>query len=463
MQRLEERDTYTPPNASQVRCNCDPSLNREETLSVPGLKTSSNGSDVNQLPDLPKGKEKEGQNSRVSVHVLNMRGLPLMPTTPRKARKLLRSGKAKVVKRTPFTIRLNYATGETRQPIRLGIDPNYTKIGFSAVTEKKELISGEVMLRNDIPEKLTERKQYRRGRRSKLEYRKPRFQNKKKTEKLMPSIQQKLDTIVNFVDSIKKILPVTSVFVEVASFDTQKMVNPEISGIEYQQGELQGYEIREYLLEKYRRTCAYCGRSDVSLQVEHIIPSSRGGSDRVSNLTMACSECNQEKGDKTAEEFGHPEVQEQAKEPLKAAAFMNTIRWELVRLLGCEYTYGYITKHNRIKLNLEKSHVNDAFVIVGGTDQERARSYQGTQTRRNNRVLQINRKGFKPSIRRKRYPFSPKDLVFLKLGSLICTVKGVFNYGKWVRIENSIGNIINANIKNVELIKYGKGLQLRFA
>lgn len=273
---------------------------------------------------------------------------------------------------------------------------------------------------------------------------------------------KKLDIIVNFVDQIKRILPITSVFVEVASFDTQKMVNPEISGVEYQQGELEGYEIREYLLEKYNRTCAYCGKSNVPLQVEHIIPTSRGGSDRVSNLTIACRKCNQEKGDKTAEEFGHPEVQERAKEPLKAAAFMNAIRWKLVRLLGCEHTFGYITKHNRIKLNLKKSHVNDAFVIAGGTGQ-RARPYQGTQTRRNNRALQTNRKGFKPSIRKKRYPLGPKDLVFLKLSSVICTVKGVFNYGNWVRIVDPIGNIINANIKNVELIKYGKGLQLRFA
>jgi hypothetical protein len=137
MQTLESRNTCTPPNASQVRCNCDPALNREETLSVSGLKTSSNNSDVNQLLDR---KEKERQDLRVPVYVmvLNMRGKPLMPTTPRKARKLLRSGKAKVVQRKPFTIQLNYATGETKQPIRLGIDPNYTKIGYSAVTDKKE-------------------------------------------------------------------------------------------------------------------------------------------------------------------------------------------------------------------------------------------------------------------------------------------------------------------------------------
>ena len=391
-----------------------------------------------------------------------MRGKPLMPTTPRKARLLLKSGKAKVVQRNLFTIQLNYATGETRQPVRLGIDPNYSKIGFSAVTDKRELISGEVTLRNDISEKLTEKRQYRRTRRNKLRYRQPRFDNRKRTENLSPSIRQKLQTFVNFVNRIKQILPVTSTCVEVSSFDTQKMVNPEISGVEYQQGELQGYEVREYLLEKYDRTCEYCGKSGVPLQVEHIIPSSRGGSDRVSNLTISCQKCNQKKSNKTAEEFGHPEVQEQAKESLKAAAFMNTIRWELVRLLDCSHTYGYITKHDRIKLNLEKSHVNDAFVIAEGTGQSRTRPYQGKQTRRNNRALQTNRNGFKPSIRKKKYGLGPNDLVFLKLSSLICTVKGVFSYGKQIRLVDSIGNIINKNIKNVKLIKYGKGLQLQF-
>jgi 5-methylcytosine-specific restriction endonuclease McrA len=461
MQTLEKRNTYTPPNASQVRCNCDPALNREEILSVPGLKTSSNTSDVNQLPIR---KEEERRGPRVPVYdiyvmVLNMRGKPLMPTTPRKARILLKQGKAKVVKRKPFTIQLNYATGETKQPIRLGIDPNYTKIGYSAVTDKKELISGEVTLRVDIPKKLTERRQYRRGRRNKLRYRQPRFDNRKRTETLSPSTNQKLQTFVNFVNGINRILPVTSTCVEVASFDTQKMVNPEISGVEYQQGELQGYQVREYLLTKYCRTCAYCGKSNLPLQVEHIIPSSRGGSDRVSNLTIACSDCNQKKNNKTAEEFGHPEVQEQAKVSLKAAAFMNIVRWKLVNLLNCEHTYGYITKYMRINLNIEKSHANDAFVIAGGTCQDRVRPYQGEQTRRNNRALQTNRDGYKPSIRKKKYLLGPNDLVYLKLKSLICTVKGVFSYGKYVRLVDSVGSIINTNIKNVELIKYGKGLQ----
>ncbi len=454
MQTLEKRNTYTPTNAPQVRCNCDPSLNREKTLSVPSLKTVSNNSDVDQLPIR---KEKKRQNLRVSVCVLNMRGQPLMPTTPKRARKLLKTGKAKVVKRVPFTIHLSYATGETKQPIRLGIDTGSSHVGFSAVSAKKELIAGKIEPRNDISEKLTERKQYRRNRRNKLRYREPRFNNRSRTEKYSPSIKQKLNTCINFVNNLVKILPITSVNVEVASFDTQKMQNPEIFGIEYQQGELQGYEIREYLLEKYNRTCSYCRKTNVPLEVEHIIPKSRGGSDRVSNLTISCHKCNQKKGNKTAEEFGHPEIQKQAKEPLKSTAFMNTVRREIVNILKCDCTYGYITKHDRIKLGIDKSHVNDAFVIAGGTNQTRTIPYYGKQTRRNNRSLQTNRVGFKPSIRRKRYKFQPSDIVYFK--SIIYTVKGVFNYGNWIRLIDSIGNIVNTNIKNVELVKYGKGLQ----
>ena len=180
----------------------------------------------------------------------------------------------------------------------------------------------------------------------------------------------------------------TKVVVEVASFNTQKMQNPEIMGVEYLQGELQGYEIREYLLEKWGRKCAYCGETNVPLEIEHIIPKSRGGSDRVSNLTLSCHECNQRKGNKTAAEFGYPEIQKQAKQSLKATAFMNNIRWKLVNLLNCNWTYGYITKHNRIKRGLEKSHINDAFIIAGGKNQERSEvAYVGKQVRRQNRSL----------------------------------------------------------------------------
>ena len=462
MKKLSKRNTCTPTDASQVSCNCDRILNREETLSVSGSKTLDNRSEVNR-------SEHRKQDLRVPIYVLNMRGQPLMPTKAAKANHLLKMGKAKVVKRTPFTIQLKYATGETKQEIILGIDSAFKTIGYSARTRTAELISGEVLLRTDIPDKLKEKAMYRRGRRNRnTQYREPRFLNRSIPKGwFAPSIEHKINTHLELIKKIEKLLPITKIDVEVATFDAQKIQNPEISGIEYQQGELQGYEVREYLLEKFQRKCAYCGKTDIPLEIEHVIPSSRGGSDRVSNLTIACHKCNQKKGNKTAIEFGHPEIEALCKKSLKASAFMNTIRWELVKRLKelygqttINHTYGYITKKLRIELGLEKSHVNDAFAISKGLDQERCRPHAVKQNRRNNRSLQTNRKGFKPSIRRERYKFQPHDLV--RYNGQAYPVKGVFNYGVWIRLQNENGKDINSNIKNVELIVYGKGLQFGY-
>ena len=394
---------------------------------------------------------------RVPIYVLNMRGQPLMPTTQRTGKKILKEGKAKVVKRCPFTIQLTYATGEATQPIKLGVDIGYTKIGFSAKTDKLELISGTLTLRKDVSKKLDQRQRYRRTRRGRLWYRKARFLNRKKDEGwLAPSTQHRLTSHLSLVKKLKSFLPINFRKVEVANFDAQKMQNPEIKGIEYQQGELQGYEVKEYLLDKWGRKCAYCGKTGVPLEVEHIIPKSRGGTDRVSNLTIACRACNAKKGDQTAEEFGYPTLQQQAKQPLKAAACLNSIRWRLVKQLEADHTYGYVTKYHRNKLGLEKSHVNDAFVIAGGTDQERCRPYQIIRVGRNNRSLQLNRKGFKPSIRRQRYELQPHDLV--KYEGKTYTVKGVHCYGTRVILKNFKRQDKSVAINNVELVKYGKGL-----
>lgn len=407
-----------------------------------------------------------------------------MPTSPGKARMLLKKGKAKVVKRDPFTIQLKYATGENRQPIVLGLDPGYKNVGFSATTKKRELISGEVILRTDIPEKKIEQKMYRRGRRNRnTRYRKPRFDNRGIPKGwLAPSIQHKLDTYVRLVDKFDQILPISGVTIETSPFDMQKMMNAEISGIEYQQGELQGYEVKEYLLDKWGRKCAYCLVENVSFETEHIIPTSRGGTNRISNLTIACHECNQKKGNLTAAEFGHPEIQIMAKKSLKAATFMNVVRSRLVDTIKkefpqyqCNSTYGYITKHDRIKLEMEKTHANDAFVITGGENQIRSKPYQVKQIRRNDRSLQTNRKGHKPSIKRQRYKYSPGDLIkrrssFQTAGwgdkidkkerSKVYTVKGVSNYGEYIRLSNinTKEKEINVKIDDVKICKYGSGL-----
>ena len=346
------------------------------------VKTLPNGPDEHEL------SEKRGQDLRVPV--LNMRGEPLMPTTPRKARKLLEEGKAKVVSRAPFVIQLLYATGETKQDITLGVDAGYAHIGYSVVSAAQELIAGEVELRTDIPRLLEKRRTYRRARRNKLWHRKPGFRKStKKEDWLAPSIQHKLDSHIRLINRLKAILPITEVVVEVATFDPAKMQHPEISGVEYQQGTLQGYNVRNYLLEKWQRKCAYCGKKDVPLEIEHIVPKSRGGTDRIDNLCISCHECNEAKGNKTAAEFGYPKLQKQAKEPLKAATFMNVVRWKIVNHFKCLWTYGYITKYWRIKAELEKSHINDAFVIAGGKNAQKRVGVHiiEKQVRRQNRSL----------------------------------------------------------------------------
>ena len=439
-----------------------------------------------QEKDTPVKIIKEGQ---ICVFVLNMRGKPLMPTSPRKARLLLKEGKAKVVRRDPFAIQLKYATGENKQPIKLALDPGYKNVGFSAITDKRELISGEVILRTDMKEKIAEKKMYRTSRRDRnTRYREPRWKNRgnnkgKKKGWLAPSIQHKLDTYVRLVSKFDNILPITNITIETSPFDTQKMQNPEISGIEYQQGELQGYEVKEYLLEKWGRKCAYCKTENVPFEAEHIIPTSRGGTNRVSNLTIACHNCNQKKDNMTAAEFGHPEVQLQAKQPLKAAVFMNIVRSRLVDTIKrefpqyqCNETYGYITKCNRITLNMEKTHANDAFVIANGKNQIRSsKPYHVVQIRRNNRSLLISRKGKSPSIKRQRYKYSPGDLVKKRVSSLwgepiskddrkiIYTVKGVSSYGERIRLANPtpVEKDLDVKIKQMKIYKYGSGLRFQ--
>jgi len=458
MQKLCGRDTYTPTSAAQACGSVAGWLNSSERVGtvLSSLKTSHNSSDEHLLQ--PAG----GHKADTLVYVINKNGRSLMPCKPAKARHLLEAGKAEVVQRTPFTIRLLWDCEETTQNIALGIDAGYSTIGFSAVTDNKELIAGELKLRSDIKRLIEKRRAYRRTRRSRKWYRKPRFNNRGKNGWLAPSIKHKLDSHIKLIEKLKKILPITRIIVEVASFDTQKMQNPEISNIEYQQGELQGYEVREYLLEKWGRKCAYCGKKDVPLEIEHIVPRSRGGSDRVSNLTISCRECNQTKGNQTAEEFGHPRIQAKAKKTLKAAAFMNIVRSKLVDLLNCDQTYGYITKHDRIELDLPKSHANDAFVIAGGKDQERAYHICiGKQVRRQNRSLY--KSNFLTGGKLKRNTVKEvngfKRFDKVKYDDKECFIHGLRSSG-YFDLRTITGDRIGASVdrKRLELLERAKGI-----
>jgi len=316
-----------------------------------------------------------------------------MPCRPRKVRTLLKEGKAKVVKKTPFTIQLLHGSSGYKQPIILGVDSGYANVGLSAVTDKKELFASEVKLRTDIVKLISERRMCRRTRRSrKTWYRQPRFLNRVKSKKkgwLAPSIQHKFDSHIKIIDRVKEILPITKINVEVAAFDIQRIKNPEIAGAEYQQGEKLGFwNTREYVLYRDNHTCQSCnGKSKDPILNVHHIKSRQIGGDRSANLITLCKTCHQQhhKG----------EIKLKAKQPngFKAETFMSMVRWKIVDKLRelrnqVNHTYGYITKNNRIKNNIPKSHINDAFVIAGGEGQEREETqYLQKQVRKNNRKL----------------------------------------------------------------------------
>ena len=299
----------------------------EETLSVIGSKTSSNNSDAALI-----ATEHAKQNTSVSaVYVLNMRGQPLMPTTPGKAKKLLKGGKAKVVKRTPFTIQLKYATGETKQQITLGVDSGFENIGLSAITDRKEVYSAEIKLRTDMVKLNSERRQYRRARRSrKTWYRHPRFDNRKKPEGwLAPSIQHKLESHIKLIDKVKKLLPITKIVIEVAAFDIQKIKNPEISGTGYQNGvQKDSWNVREYVLYRDNHTCQACkGKSkDPILETHHIISRQIGG-DAPDNLLTLCQTCHAKVSK------GKLKLDIKLPTGFKPETFMSIVRWKMVNML----------------------------------------------------------------------------------------------------------------------------------
>lgn len=275
-------------------------------------------------------------------------------------------------RRYPFTIILKYAIENPILPnLTLKIDPGSKVTGLAIGNEDKVVWAGELEHRGKaIKAALASRRVVRRSRRSrKTRYRKPRFLNRGKSKGwLAPSLQHRVETTMTWVNRLRCYAPIASVAQELVKFDTQKMHNPEISGVEYQQGELAGYEVREYLLEKWDRKCAYCGKENVPLEVEHIIPRSRNGTDCVSNLTLACKPCNDAKGIMTAAEFGHLDVQAQAKQPLGDAAAVNATRWALFNQLKetglpVDAGTGGRTKYNRCRLGLPKAHWIDAACV----------------------------------------------------------------------------------------------------
>lgn len=286
-----------------------------------------------------------------------------------KVRRMLKNSLAHVVRRIPFTIQLDYETTDFTQPVTLGIDAGSKHIGVSATTKEKELYAADVELRNDIVEKLSTRREQRRTRRNRLRYRKPRFDNRVSSKNkgwLAPSVENKIHTHMSVVKNVYKILPVSNIVVETASFDMQKIKHPDIQGEEYQQGGQLGFwNVREYVLWRDGHECQYChGKSkDPVLNVHHL-ESRKTGGDTPSNLITLCETCHK------AYHRGEFELKIKRGKPLRDAAFMGIMRWSFYKRLKKEYpnvsmTFGYITKNTRITNNLPKEHYVDARCISG--------------------------------------------------------------------------------------------------
>ena len=309
------------------------------------------------------------------VLVIDTNKQPLSPCHPSVVRKLLTSGKAAVFRVYPFTIILKREVIATPEPIEIKIDPGSKTTGIALKQGDKVLFGAELTHRGQaIKNSLESRRALRRGRRARnTRYRPARFSNRTKPKGwLAPSLQYRVLTTLTWVKRFIRFVPVTSITQELVRFDLQKMENPEISGIEYQQGELQGYEVREYLLEKWDRKCSYCGAENTHLQIEHIHPKSKGGSNRISNLGLACEPCNTKKGIQAKKPDVLKKVIAQSKRPLKDAAAVNSTRFALLKALrttGLSVTTssGGRTKFNRTKLGLAKSHWIDA-ACVGEVD-----------------------------------------------------------------------------------------------
>src|SRR5262245_8503585 len=305
------------------------------------------------------------------VLVVNHERRPCAPVHPGRARHLLTRGRAAVFRRYPFTLILKAGErAEEGDPLRLKIDPGSKTTGLAVVNDATGLVvwAAELAHRGEqVKARLDQRRRCRRSRRQRhTRYRPARFLNRRRLEGwLPPSLESRLANVITWVHRLRRWSPVGAISLELVKFDTQLLQNAEISGVEYQQGELEGYEVREYLLEKWGRKCAYCKATNVPLQIEHIVPKVRHGSNRVSNLTIACKPCNDAKGKRTAAEFGYPEIQAQARQPLRDAAAVNATRWALfhqlaVQGLPLETGTGGGTKWNRTVRGLPKTHWTDA-------------------------------------------------------------------------------------------------------
>jgi len=406
------------------------------------------------------------------VFVLNKYGKPLMPCKSSKARKLLKQGKAKIVKYEPFTIQLLYGSSGYKQECIAGIDAGSKNIGIAVTTEDGRVIyKAQVELRQDIKENIEARRRLRRYRRNrKTRYRKPRFLNRRRPEGwLPPFIKSRVDTHYNLIKKLAQIISISEIRVEVAQFDVQAILNPNINGEEYQKGRMYGFDsVKEYVKIRDRFKCHYAElRPDIpcsdKLTVDHIIPRSKGGTDNPSNLVCCCEEHNRRKGNLSYREFTSKEPP--AIEDFRPAAFMNVLKDYLIpklrEIAPTRYTFGLYTRRTRKEWELEKSHINDAIVIAGIKPRWQDNVwYYIRQVRKKKRSLheEIPRKGRKePNREAKRNNKNTKEIVvnnkkwclwdkvYIPSINQIGYISGFSN--KWVYIQDIWGNYLQVSEK----------------
>ena len=396
MQKLQLELKNIPKDVFQVPSSISLELNSSERDSAQDKVLDCNNLEGNQP------QQTEGSSVGSLVFILNFNGNPLMPCKPQKAKKLLLSKKAKVIKRYPFTIQLLNPCANRVYDSTLGIDTGYGNIGFSVISDKRELISGTLILDRRTSKRLKERKMYR------------------------------YDTHLNLIKKLKSLVPIGQVIIEIGKFDIQKLKNPEIKGTEYQQGNLYDYNnTKAFFLTREHNKCQFCSeefKKGDPKHVHHIIPRTQGGTNSVDNLAILHKECHEKLHREKL--FSKLKKNKQYKE----STFMNIVHKKFwIDILSLKVTYGYITYTKRNELGLEKSHVNDAFVIAQGTSQLRTREYRIEQKHRHSRKLQLTHKGKESSIKKLRYKIQPKDLVMIN--NKWYKSQGILNLGRTIRVE----------------------------
>lgn len=406
------------------------------------------------------------------VFIVDKNRVPLNPIRPKRARQLLSQNKAAVLRMFPFTLMLKQEVNNPNiHPLTLKIDPGSKVTGFALLDGNKVVWLGELEHRGQrIKNSLEKRSAIRRNRRNrKTRYRKARFLNRTSSSRpLPPSIYHRVLTVETWVYRFARFTPINKIVIEKVKFDTTKMQDVEVKGVEYQQGTLWGYEVREYLLEKWGRECTYCGKKDVLLQIEHIVPSSKGGSSRVSNLCLACLECNQKKGNKRVEDFLKKKpnllnkIKLNMKKPLKDAAAVNAARNILA--WDCQFVFwkisgkqnevetgtGAQTKFNRTRLGLPKEHSIDA-ACAGEVDTLEFKTSAPllllSTGHGNKQYTRMNKYGFPASKPRKNYNIG------WKTGDIARFVKNGVSY---------VGRVLINSAKSFEMRINGKRISGKY-